>query len=189
MKASPKTNLETEIKLAAPDLKDARRRLRAAGFRVAKRRIYEKNTIYDTPGLKLRKAQSLVRVRQVGSRAKMTYKGPPLPGRHKSREELEIDISSAGTMAAILGRLGLRPVFRYAKYRTELRQTSGGGTATLDETPIGTYMELEGSPAWIDRTARKMGYSEADYITASYGGLYLDWCKTNGRKPGDMVFS
>jgi adenylate cyclase, class 2 len=92
MKASRKTNQETEIKLAAPDLKDARRRLRAAGFRVAKRRIYEENTIYDTPGLKLRKAQSLVRVRQVGSRAKMTYKGPPLPGRHKSREELEIDI-------------------------------------------------------------------------------------------------
>ena len=188
MKASRNSNLETEIKLAAPDLEEARRRLRTAGFRVSKPRIFEENTLYDTPGLKLRKAQSLLRVRHVGESDKMTYKGRPRPSKHKSREELEVGIADAQTMAAILNRLGLRPVFRYQKYRTELRQKSGGGTATLDETPIGGYMELEGPAEWIDRTAKKMGCSEKDYITVSYGTLYLDWCKKNHRTPGDMVF-
>jgi len=91
-------------------------------------------------------------------------------------------------MAAILGRLGFRPSFRYQKYRTEMKQSSGPGTATLDETPIGTYIELEGSPSWIDRTARRLGYSEDRYITASYGRLYLEWCKRRRRKPAGMVF-
>ncbi len=188
MKASRNNHLEIEIKLPLRDLQDGKRRLRQAGFRVWKRRVFEENTLFDTPGLKLRKARSLVRLRRAGRHLKMTYKGPPQPSRHKYREELELDISSAETMAAILDRLGLAPVFRYQKNRTELRQSSGGGVATLDETPIGTYLELEGAPAWIDRTARKLGYSEADYITASYGALYLDWCKKSGRQPGDMVF-
>ena len=188
MKASRNSNQEVEIKLAVRDLEDGRRRLRGAGFRVSKRRIFEENTLFDTPGLKLRKAECLVRVRQAGSRATITYKGRPVPSSYKSREELEIAISSAETMAAILGRLGLRPVFRYQKHRTELRQPAGGGVATLDETPIGAYIELEGAPAWIDRTAKKLGYSETDYITASYGRLYLGWCKKNRRTPGDMVF-
>jgi adenylate cyclase, class 2 len=188
MKASRNSNQEIEIKLALRDLEDGRRRLRAAGFRVSKRRIFEENTLFDTPGLRLRKAQTLVRVRQAGRDAKLTYKGRPVPSNYKSREELETRITSAETMAAILDRLGLRPVFRYQKHRTELRQPAGGGVATLDETPIGVYIELEGAPAWIDRMAKKLGYSETDYITASYGRLYLDWCKKNRLKPGDMVF-
>ena len=60
--------------------------------------------------------------------------------------------------------------------------------ATLDETPIGMFMELEGTPTWIDRTARKLGFGQPDYITASYGRLYLDWCREHGVKPGNMVF-
>jgi adenylate cyclase, class 2 len=188
MKASRNSNRESEIKLALRDLEDGRRRLRAAGFRVSKRRIFEDNRLFDTPGLKLRKAECLVRVRQAGPRATVTYKGRPVPSKHKSREELETGIGSAETMAAILGGLGFEPVFRYQKYRIELRQPAGGGVATLDETPIGTYLELEGAPAWIDRTAKMLGYSERDYITASYGRLYLDWCKKNRLTPGDMVF-
>ncbi len=188
MKASRNNNLEIEIKLALPDAEEARRRLRAAGFRVSKRRIFEDNTVFDSPILELRKAERLLRVRRTGSSGTMTYKGPPLPSKHKSREELETGISSPEMMATILDRLGFRPMFRYQKYRTELRQAAGGGTATVDETPIGTYIELEGSPAWIDRTARRLGYSEPDYITASYGRLYLDWCKKHRRRPGDMVF-
>ena len=57
-----------------------------------------------------------------------------------------------------------------------------------DETPVGTYVELEGSPAWIDRLAARMGFEESDYITASYARLYLDWCRTQRVKPDNMVF-
>ena len=60
-------------------------------------------------------------------------------------------------------------MFRYEKYRTEFRQPRRAGVAMLDETPVGVYLELEGTPHWIDRTARRLGFQESDYITASYG--------------------
>ena len=180
---------ETEIKLAVPDVRTARSLLRAAGFRVSKRRVFETNTVFDTPELGLRRAAMLLRVRQAGGVATVTYKGPPDVGRHKSREELELEISDARVMAAIIERLGLGAVFRYDKYRTEYRQPSRAGVATLDETPAGVYLELEGTPNWIDRAARKLGFAEEDYITASYARLWLDWCEWHGVGPSDMVFS
>ena len=63
--------------------------------------------------------------------------------------------------------------FRYEKFRTEFQRRGSKGIATLDETPIGTYLELEGDPQWIDRMARTLGYEEKDYITASYARLFL----------------
>ena len=58
----------------------------------------------------------------------------------------------------------------------------------LDETPIGDFLELEGPPRWIARAARALGRSPADYITASYGSLYLQHCQAKGVKPSHMVF-
>jgi adenylate cyclase class 2 len=180
---------ETEIKLAVPDVKTARGLLRAAGFRVSKRRVFETNTVFDTPELGLRRAATLLRVRQAAGMATLTYKGPPVVARHKSREELELEISDARAMGAIIERLGLGPVFRYEKFRTEYRQPGRSGIATLDETPVGVYLELEGTANWIDRAARKLGFAENDYITASYARLYLDWCQRSAVRPSDMVFS
>jgi hypothetical protein len=36
--------------------------------------------------------------------------------------------------------------------------------------------------------ARRLGFREQDYITASYGRLYLDWCTARKIEPGHMVF-
>ena len=107
---------------ARPDAATARRLLRRAGFRVSRRRVFEANTVFDTPDLSLRASQQLLRVREAGGVVTLTYKGPPAVARHKSREELELEVSAAAPMAAILDRLGFRPVFRYEKYRTEYRQ-------------------------------------------------------------------
>jgi adenylate cyclase class 2 len=178
---------EIEIKLPATDAAMARGLLRRAGFRVSRRRVFEANTVFDTPELGLRAALRLLRVREAGGVVTLTYKGQPAVGRHKSREELELEVSAAPAMAAILDRLGFRPVFRYEKYRTEFRKPGSAGVATVDETPVGVYLELEGAPRWIDRTARALGFGDADYITASYGRLYLEWCGRNGVEPGDML--
>jgi adenylate cyclase, class 2 len=184
----PHGDRETEIKLAVQDVKTALRALRAAGFRVSRRRVFERNTVYDTPGLGLRAAGSLLRIREAGKRASATFKGPAAVARHKSREELELEIPDPAAMGRIFERLGFSPAWRYEKYRTEYRQPGVTGTATLDETPVGTFVELEGAPRWIDRTARAMGFSPRDYITASYARLYLDSCARRNATPGDMVF-
>jgi adenylate cyclase class 2 len=178
---------ETEIKLPAADSRAARKLLQRAGFRVLRRRVFEANTVFDTPDLRLRASERLLRVREAGGVVTLTCKGPPAAGRHKSREELELEVSAAPAMTAILDRLGFRPVFRYEKYRTEYGRPGSAGVATVDETPVGVFLELEGPPRWIDRTARALGFGEADYITASYGRLYLDWCQRNGVAPGDML--
>jgi len=184
----PHGTQETEIKLAVANINAARGMLRAAGFRVWKRRVFESNTVFDTPELTLRQAGLLLRMRQAGSVRTLTYKGPSIPGKHKSREELELVIPDARVMIAIIERLGYHPVFRYDKYRTEFKQFRGRGVAVLDETPVGVYLELEGAARWIDRTARKLNFSEQDYITVSYASLYLDWCSRHGIRPGNMVF-
>jgi adenylate cyclase class 2 len=179
---------ETEIKLAVPNVQTARRLLRGAGFRVFRRRVFEVNLVFDTEDLTLRKNRTLLRVREAGGHATFTFKGVPLTGRHKSREELEMEIPSARTMSQILERLGFRPAFRYEKFRSEYRAAGGAGIATLDETPIGVFMELEGTGRWIDRMARKLGFTHDAYITLSYSSLYLAWCNERGATPANMIF-
>ena len=179
---------EIEIKLRVPDADEARRLLREAGFRIFRRKVFEANAIFDTPKLTLRKAGKLLRVRNAGGAATLTYKGTATVFKHKSREELEIGIADPHRMSAILERLGLTPAFRYEKYRTEYWQSGQPGLAMLDETPIGVYLELEGPPRWIDSTARRLGFSPEDYITASYASLYLEWRQRRRIRALHMLF-
>jgi adenylate cyclase class 2 len=179
---------ETEIKLAVPGVAAARSLLRKAGFRVSRRRVFEANTVFDTANRSLRQTNFLLRVRETPGADTFTFKGAPLAAKYKTREELEVGLSSAAKCGLILQRLGYEPAFRYEKYRTEFRLPGTSGVATLDETPIGVYLELEGRPRWIDRMARRLGFREREYITASYGRLYLDWCAVRKVEPGHMVF-
>jgi adenylate cyclase, class 2 len=183
------SHLETEIKLRIEKPAAVRRQLARLGFSVAKRRVFESNTVFDTPAGDLRAARKLLRLRQAGPLHTLTFKGPPIAGPHKSREELEAVFSEAAALGSILGRLGYAPAYRYEKYRTEYAGKDQAGAAMLDETPIGDFLELEGPPRWIDRTARALGFSRADYITASYISLYLAYCASKGVRPANMVFS
>src|SRR5260370_16173109 len=122
---------ETEIKLAVKDARSVRRLLREAGFVVSRRRVFEANTVFDTPDMSLRASSKLLRIREAGRMATLTYKGPPETGRHKSREELEVKIDNTGAMMAILERLGYQRAFRYEKYRTEIHQPRRSGIAML----------------------------------------------------------
>lgn len=189
MKATRRTNHETEIKLPVRDARAARSMLRAAGFRVSRRRVFESNTVFDTPGMALRTSGQLLRIREAGNRVTLTYKGKAGFIKHKSREEVEVAVSNASQAATIVARLGFVPLFRYEKFRTELEQLGRHGIITIDETPIGVYLELEGTPHWIDRTARTLGFHQKDYITASYARLYLEQCAREGSEPSDLVFA
>jgi adenylate cyclase class 2 len=179
---------EVEIKLAARSVEDAKRRLRAAGFRVCKRRVFEQNTVFDTASFELRQSACLLRVREAGRTYTLTYKGVPTAGKHKDREEIETSVEDGRTFATILARLGYLPSFRYEKFRTEYKSKGSRGVATLDETPVGIYLELEGDPQWIDRMAHALGYEEKDYIVASYGRLFFDWRERTGSQAADMTF-
>ncbi|MGO4880152.1 MAG: class IV adenylate cyclase [Bryobacteraceae bacterium] len=177
-----------EIKLALRDAAQGRRLLRAAGFRVSKPRVFEANTLFDTSRGALRRKGLLLRVREAGRRGLLTYKGNAVAGKYKDREELQVDVSDPRRLSEILSRLDYISTFRYEKYRTEYQRPHESGEATLDETPIGVYLELEGPPGWIDRTSKRLGFAESDYNTASYYELYVDYCRKHGVKPSHMTF-
>jgi adenylate cyclase class 2 len=181
---------EIEVKIPWRDGASIHQRLTSIGFAISAPRVFEANTVYDTPDSSLRKGDMLLRLRQSGSRGILTWKGPGVPGPHKSRPELETAVASLETLDKILRQLGYLPVFRYEKYRTEFESPDPpSGTITFDETPIGEFIELEGPGEWIDRTARKLDFSPRDYVISSYGKLYSDYCAQRGMQPADMVFA
>ncbi len=181
------SNIETEIKLRAPNPESAAELLTTHGFDIVRPRVHERNTVFDTPAGELRGSGRLLRVREAGGTFHLTFKAPATTGKHKMREELEIEVSDARTLQDIIQRLGFRRTFVYEKFRTEFEDGTGG-TAVLDETPIGTFLELEGEPRWIDAAAQRLGFAEGDYLTASYGRLYQQWCTERELTPGDMVW-
>src|SRR5258708_2254047 len=172
---STQSGYETEIKLALADETGIETRLAEAGFTVSVPREFESNTIYDTVDRKLLAAGSLLRLRQTGSNVLITWKGPVTAGPHKSRPEIETTAGSLEALAGIVRELGFQPTFRYEKYRTEFvsSQDPTCGVITFDETPIGHFLELEGPADWIDSSARRLGFSERDYVLSSYAKLYL----------------
>jgi adenylate cyclase, class 2 len=180
--------IETEIKIRIADPGSTIARLHKLGFRETVSRMFEANTLYDRLDGELRRSSVLLRLRQVGGKALLTWKGPAEAGPHKTRPEIETAVDSFHEMAQILERLGYASTFRYEKFRTEFARGSEG-VVTLDETPIGNFLELEGLPEWIDRTAAELGFSPGDYILESYGRLYLADCERRHVEPTHMVFA
>ena len=89
-------------------------------------------------------------------------------------------------MVAILAKLGMRPLFRYQKYRAAYQYAEL--IITVDETPVGNYLELEGPKPLIDEVAVRLGYKPTDYIAKSYLTLYQDHLKLRGLPLKDMLF-
>jgi len=185
---------ETEIKLAVSDPRAFKRGLKRLGFRRIEARRFESNRLFDFSDLRLRRARCLLRLRLEGESCRVTFKGAPIRARgYKVRSEIETRVEDGECLGRIFESLGLREVFRYEKYRTTYGRRRDAGSAhppllEFDETPIGTYVELEGPRRWIDAVAGELGYGRKDYIAASYAALYFEHCKAHGERPKDMVF-
>ncbi|MFL6416221.1 MAG: class IV adenylate cyclase [Bryobacteraceae bacterium] len=181
--------VETEVKIAVGQPEEVRTMLLSRGFRETVPRRFEANTLYDTPEGRLRQSSMLLRIREVGGDCILTWKGPGTPGAHKSRPEIETSAGSAEKLAHVFQQIGFQPTFRYEKFRTEYKASPDApGVVTLDETPIGCFLELEGPGDWIDSTAATLGFTPGDYILESYGRLYIADCQRRGIEPGHMIF-
>jgi adenylate cyclase class 2 len=184
---------ETEIKLRwNGTAQEARALIEARGYTVSSPRTLESDQLFDLPSATLRQSDQILRLRKMtspqGTRAMVTYKGPATRDGYKSREEIEFDVSDPNTFTLVLHRLGYQPAFRYEKYRTQLRTTGEPGLITIDETPIGIYLELEGPQDWIDSTAARLGLPKAHFLTVSYASLYREFRQQNPQAGADMTF-
>jgi adenylate cyclase class 2 len=179
---------EIEIKLRIEDTAAFATRLADLGARLTRPREFEDNRLFDFADRSLLRRGAILRLRSHGGRALLTYKEKPrVEGGAKVRDEIEVAFDEAPPLAAIVARLGMTPVFRYQKYRTSY--SHGDLHITLDETPIGTYAEIEGPRDQIDSAAARLGFEPSDYIVESYRDLYLKSLEEASDKADSMLFT
>ena len=175
-------SVEIEVKLRVASPEAASSLLVRSGARRVEARHFEDNRLFDDAAGSLRARGVSLRLRRTPLRATLTYKGPRrLRDGLKAREERETNIEDADEMQAILLALGLSPVFRYQKYREVW--ALGEAEVVVDETPMGSFLEIEGEAAAIHGVASRLGFSPREYVAESYPALFL---AAGGS--GDMLF-
>ncbi len=180
--------VEREIKLRFTSVEEARDRVLSpsVGATPLRGRRLQEDCLLDTADNSLYHRRSVLRVRMEGGKSLLTFKGPIQPGVMKLRDEHETVVADGDMLLTILEELGLRPWFRYEKYREEF--CAEDVVIAIDETPVGTFVEIEGSEAHIHRTAAALGKSVRDYITDSYRTLFLQYCRAHNLGASDMLF-
>jgi adenylate cyclase class 2 len=184
---------EIELKFPVDEPSFLASRLISLGFQLDTPRTFEQNTLYDTPDRSLKERGQVLRIRQYGDRHILTHKRHPdeedLGSRYKVRIETETEVLDGAVLAEVFAQLGYTAAFRYEKFRTEWSDPEQPGAhLVLDDTPIGFYAELEGPPAWIDRTLEQLEIDPERCLTQSYGKLFLEWKARTGSPAGNLTF-
>lgn len=180
------TQLEREIKLKFTSAEEARTAVLAAGGTPLLGRRLQEDALLDTEDEQLRRRRCVLRVRVENGKSRLTFKGPVQPSVMKLRDEYETLVGDGEVLLTIFGELGLHVWFRYQKYREEFSHEDV--IVAIDETPVGVFVEIEGSEPGIDTMAAALGRTRADYILDSYRGLFLQAREALGLAAADMVF-
>jgi adenylate cyclase, class 2 len=168
--------LEREVKLLFPTAESARAAVLATGALAAHPRRLQDDSLYDTADEVLRQKGCVARIRTERwsdgiSTTTLTVKGPVQPGQMKVREEHETRVENADALTHAFDVLGLVRWFRYQKFREEF--SAPGVVIAIDDTPVGTYVELEGDEDAIYVVTSALGRSPADFIVDSYSRLFM----------------
>ena len=180
------TTIEREIKLRFTSPEEAREAILAFGATPLLGRRLQEDCLLDTDDEELRRRRCVLRIRMENGKSRLTFKGPVQPGLMKIREEVETVVGDGEILLRVLTELGLHVWFRYEKYREEFAHEDV--IIAIDETPVGTFVEIEGSEHGIGAAAEALGRSTADYIVDSYRGLFLKHRDDFGCAGQDLVF-
>jgi adenylate cyclase class 2 len=145
---------------------------------------------FDHPLRRFAESDEALRVRwDEGAGLALTYKGPRLDPKSKSREEIEIgltgDVSTSEQAGTLLERLGFRPVRRVSKRRTTFQLSADGRKIDVsidDVEELGLFVELEmicDEQGWmvgrefVERTASSLGLGPEQAERRSYLELVM----------------
>ncbi len=174
-------SLEKEIKLKIKDINEINKKIENSGAKLVEERYFEDNFLFDFPDNDLYKKGVALRLRVTPKKSLLTYKGKKINSSHfKIREEQETEIKDPFILLAILKNIGLEVKFRYQKFRTIYKINKLN--ISIDETPIGNFVELEGEEKEIEEFASYLGFSKRDFIKMDYIQIFRQTHK------GDMVF-
>jgi adenylate cyclase class 2 len=183
---STSTTVEREIKLKYDSVESARAAVLAAGATPLLGRRLQEDALLDTEDESLRRRRCVLRIRLENGNSRITFKGPVQPSVMKVRDELETIVGDGVLLLRVFEELGFHVWFRYEKYREEFCHEEV--IVAVDETPVGVFVEIEGSEAGIASMARLLGRRPDDYILDSYRGLFLKCREEFGLAGSDMVF-
>ncbi len=183
---------EMEAKCAVEDLRAVEGQLAHLG-RQLQPWVFETNELWDFPDGRLKAAGCLLRLREVGETTLVTFKAPaPERAGVKSMDEAETVVASAPALRAILHGLGLRPGWRYEKFRSlwQVETPAGMAGICLDIVPCGQFIEVEGAPAAIAAAFAALGLTPGPEATQTYRDLFQAWLAAHNRPlEAPMVFT
>jgi adenylate cyclase class 2 len=180
------TTLEREVKLTFDSADAAREAILAAGATPLHGRRLQEDSLLDDAGDTLRARGCALRIRMENGKSRITFKGPIQDSVMKLRDEFETVVGDGVVLLRVFEELGYRVWFRYEKYREEFAHEDV--IVAVDETPVGVFVEIEGSESGITAMAAAMGRTPDDYILDSYRGLFVKHLAARGRIGADMVF-
>lgn len=141
----------------------------------------QEDTYFTHPCRNFAETDEAFRIRNVGGKLTLTYKGPKLDRQTKSRAELETPVKPE--MFQILESLGFKKFMRIRKLRKNY--LAGKAIISIDKVAgLGTYIEIEkaaGSLKELKKSKRevlalleRLGYSRKASITKTYFELLLE---------------
>ncbi len=178
--------IEREIKLRFDSPGHVRRAILAAGATPLRCRRLQEDCLLDTEDEQLRRAGCALRIRSENGKSLMTLKGPVQSSTMKVREEHETVVNDGEVLLTVFEKLGLSVWFRYEKYREEF--SAEDVVIAIDETPIGTFVEIEGGEQAILAMSAALGRTPADFVLDSYRGLFVRYREEHGFTGSHMVF-
>lgn len=186
--------VEIEAKMKVPSLDAVRQKLEETGAsRVGD--FFETNVFFDTDDRSLLAADLGLRMRvnrNVETRQEtyvLTFKGPRMHGKLKSREEIELDVANPRDAERFLGALGYKKVLSFEKRRHKWKLDSC--SIELDELPhLGVYVEIEGpDEAAVMKARESLGLDKMPIIKTSYIAMLMSWLQERGSAERTIVFT
>ena len=182
-------NRELEVKFAIGSTAEIISRIWQLGAVCEQTVRFERNLRWDDPSGTLTKNFQVLRLRDNGGTAVLTFKAKRKNDEKLAdREEIETVVSNYENTGLILERLGYEIIFIYEKYRSiySLNETD----LFVDHTPIGDYIEIEGPDAGTIRSsAELLGLDWEQRIEKSYSTLFKIWKRQTGFSGRDMTFA
>jgi adenylate cyclase, class 2 len=179
--------LEIEAKYPVSDLSPLERRLRQLGAQPVEERT-DADYYFNAPDRDFAQTDEAFRLRRIGKRNFLTYKGPKIDRQTKTRLEIEVAVAEGETAAEDLQRLlthlGYKQVAAVHKRRRVYELGRDGFTLhfSLDEVEnVGTYAEIE-------IMAEQEGFAAAKAVLQQVAGE-LGLMKTERRSYLELLLS
>jgi adenylate cyclase class 2 len=146
--------LEIEAKARIPDPIEIERKVKDLGFKHQKSET-QRDIYYRHPNRDFSKTDEALRIREIEEKCYLTYKGPKLDKKTKTRMEIEVEIRDAEKIKEILRNLGFqeagvvkkrRKIYSLGEYRIFIDKVQSLGTflevEKTGEYDIGKLLEL-----------------------------------------------